>query len=91
MTATDGLVRKFDRRWVKKKNGLSSVEATMLSGNAAKKAASALPDSKVEVRLYRQCRVRMTLKPRLDPCPRGLPLGIRESVGTGHRSRSDRR
>src|SRR5271170_5370297 len=45
---TVDLVAKSPRRDVKKKNGLSSVEGAMFSGVAAKKAASALLDSKVE-------------------------------------------
>ena len=45
----EGWVTKFEKRCVKKKNGLSSVEGATFSGNDAKKAGSALPDINVEV------------------------------------------
>src|SRR5882672_2379029 len=49
VSADVGWVMKLEKRCVKKKNGLSSVEGAIFSGRDAKKAWSALPDIKVEV------------------------------------------
>src|ERR1700738_630794 len=49
VSAAVGWVTKLEKRCVKKKNGLSSVEGAIFSGRDAKKARSASPDIKVEV------------------------------------------
>src|ERR1700722_3101763 len=60
----EGLARKFERRCVKKKNGLSSVEGATFSGNDAKKAGPALPDISVDVTASKATSgPRMILKP----------------------------
>ena len=58
------------RREVKKKNGLSSVDAAIFSGSESKNAASALSDSNVEVTASK-----VTSGPRniLNPCAWSLP------------------
>src|ERR1700756_3350554 len=73
VAAGDGLVMKFARRCVKKKNGLSSVEAVIFSGNDAKKAGSALPESNVEVMASKATSgARRTLKPCAASLARAL-------------------
>src|SRR6202521_3617226 len=64
VSADAGRMTKFDKRWVKKKNGLSSVEGATFSGNDAKKAGSALPDISVDVTASKATSgPRMILKP----------------------------
>ena len=72
------------RREVKKKNGLSSVDGAMFSGKESKNAASALPDSNVEVTASKATSGPSNI---LNPCAwslraRLLPLRIGEGVGT---------
>src|SRR6202035_1489738 len=63
-SADAGRTTKFDKRWVKKKNGLSSVEGAIFSGNDAKKAGSALPNISLEVTASKAMRgARRILKP----------------------------